>query len=253
MTPVDLLLAILATWFGIVLLGYAIVLPVLRRGPGGEAMNGVLWVIVKVYARFMHRVRGDGAEELRGRPFPGRLVVISNHTGAVDPLLIQSLCRFHVRWLMAADLMYPSLAELWKQQGIIAVARDGTDIGPAREAIRHVRDGGAIGIFPEGRIVTPPRQVWPFQAGAGLVIARSKAPVMLAWVSGTPSTNDVAKSLFTRSRARVHFEGPIDYSHLQDPVAITEDLRRRIEKASGWPRYDGELPPATRGVKLEMG
>ena len=171
------------------------------------------------------------------------MIVVSNHTGAVDPLLIQAGCRFYIRWMMASDMMVPWLNWLWKLEKLIPVARDGRDAAAAREAIRHVKSGGVVGIFPEGRIVNPPRQIRPFHAGVGLIIARTQAPVMLVWVSGTPDTTGTAKSITTPSRARVEFVEVVDFKGQRDPEVITQQLRERLAKAANWPLNDHPVPP----------
>ncbi len=216
----------------------------LRRGPGGDALSGIMWRVLRGYCRLVHRPTWAGLDLVPDTNRPGGLVVVSNHTSPVDPLLIQAACRFEIRWMMAADLMLPQLAWLWRRQRLIAVARDGSDIGPAREAIRHVRAGGVIGIFPEGRIVRPAGHVRPFHEGVGLIIARSGAPVLLVWVQGTPAPTDITGALFTRSRARVQFVERLEFHEKCDPRAITDDLRRRLARAAGWALCDEPPPPA---------
>ncbi|MHC5003407.1 MAG: lysophospholipid acyltransferase family protein [Planctomycetota bacterium] len=241
----NVLLAIVVTWLVVVGLSYGVVLPLLRRGPDRDALNGLMWIAIRVLARLVHRARFEGHEALRMNVDPGPLIVVSNHTGSIDPLLIQAACRFHVRWMMAEELMFPELKRLWERQRLIPVSRDGTDRASAREAIRHVKAGGVVGIFPEGRIVTPPRQVWPFFAGVGLVISRTRAPALLVWVSGTPETNDVTRSIFTSSRARVVFVDLIRFEDSLGAAEITDALRARIQAVSGWPLNDDPPPVAT--------
>ena len=139
--------------------------------------------------------------------------------------------------------MTPDLDWVWRTHDLIAVDRENPDSTSLREAIRHVKGGGAVGIFPEGRITMPPREIRPFLPGAGLIIARSKAPVLLVWVSGTPDTNKMKESLFTRSHAHIEFLGRFDFAGERDPAKIVETLRRAIHDASGWPLNDEVLPP----------
>ncbi|MHC4989881.1 MAG: lysophospholipid acyltransferase family protein [Planctomycetota bacterium] len=245
------LLQLLVAWLVLVLIGRFVVVPLLSRGPGHDPVTGLMWIALRLLALGIHRARAGGFESLRRDTRPGPLIVVSNHTGAIDPLLIQSACRFEIRWMMAQDLMYPALGGLWRRQQVIAVSRDGSDRASAREAIRHLRDGGVIGIFPEGRIVTPPRQVWPFFAGVGLIVSRTRAPVLLVWVSGTPETNVVSKSIFTPSRARVRFVELLEFTQGEDASTITETLRRRLHEISGWPLNDHPPPPPTT-VALEQ-
>jgi 1-acyl-sn-glycerol-3-phosphate acyltransferase len=230
MDGLRLIITLAAIWLAIVLTAWLVVIPWLRNGPRRDAALGVLWRVARILCRVVHRGEYLGLEDLRHRIDSGPLVVVSNHTGAIDPFLIQSACRFHIRWMMAVEQMTPAFKRVWEVLDVIPVARDGTDTGPAREAIRHVRGGGAVGIFPEGRIVTPPRQIWPFIAGVGLVVARTQAPVLLVWVSGTPDTNQLTKSLLTPSRARVEFVRLIHFEGCKDAAGIAEELRREIER-----------------------
>lgn len=241
---VPLVAASLAGWLVLVGLFRWIGSRWLSKGPG-DAATGVLCLIVRAYCWLMHRTTYVGLEHVPKTNRPGGLVVVSNHTSPVDPLLMQSACRFEIRWMMAEDMMSPQLDWLWRHQRVIPVARDGRDWGPAREAIRHVRDGGVIGIFPEGGIAIPRGQIRPFLSGAGLVVARCRAPVLLVWISNTPPMPQTGKALTTRSRARVEFIELIDLGDQRDPVIITDRLRQRLAEASGWPRNDEPLvrPP----------
>ena len=77
----------------------------------------------------------------------------------------------------------------------------------AREAIKHVRGGGVLGIFPEGGLERPARTILPFQAGVGLIIRRTEAPVLPVVVSGTPIADQAWTSLVRFSSSVVTFHG----------------------------------------------
>lgn len=243
MSPRTAILLAVAAAAAIAALLWLVVIPWLRRGPRGEILIGMLWRFLRGYVRIVHRSRFHGLEQLRHQINPGPMIVVSNHTGAVDPLLIQAGCRFYIRWMMASDMMVSWLNWLWKLEKLIPVARDGRDAAAAREAIRHVQSGGVVGIFPEGRIVHPPRQVRPFHSGVGLIIARTQAPVMLVWVSGTPDTTSTSKSITTPSRARVEFIEVLDFKGQRDAEAITQQIRQRLANAANWPLNDHPVPP----------
>jgi 1-acyl-sn-glycerol-3-phosphate acyltransferase len=177
---------------------------------------------------------------------PGSLIVVSNHTSGADPLLIQAACTFEIRWMMASDLMVDSAAGFWKWRRIIPVARTGRDTSAAREAMAHVKAGGAIGIFPEGGTERPPGQIRPFLGGVGLIVHRTQAPVLLVWISGTPECERALEALRRRSHARVRFVDLIRYPEKTKAEEIVRDLRRRLSAASGWTLNDEILPSAHR-------
>jgi len=229
-------LAILAAWYGIVA-------PWLRRGPRGEVALGAVWQLTRIYARLRHRLQVTGREHLpTGDADHDGLIVVANHTSAVDPILLQARSRFWIRWMMADDMMIPSLAWAWRLQRIIPVDRTSGDSRALKEAIRHVRDGGCVGVFPEARLVQPPGEIRPFLTGVGLLVARTRKPVLLAWISGTPPTRDMKAALMARSHARVHWIGRFDFAGERDPAVITERLRAEIARVSGWSLNDEPLP-----------
>ena len=217
-----------------------------RTGPGADPFTCMLWIALRVYARFMHRPTYAGLELVPGSNAPGGLIVVSNHTGPIDPLIIQAVCRFQIHWMMAVDMMMPSLDWLWKQARVIRVARDGRDSGPVREAIRHVKNGGVIGVFPEGAIVRPSGELRPFHDGIGLIISRTRAPVLLVWVTGTPDSPHMGEALSTRSQSRAVFVDLIEFDKGTDPASITRTLRERLAEATGWPVNDEPLTPPNR-------
>lgn len=213
------------------------------RGPGANPITGLLWVVIRVYCHLRHTPTYRGLQHVPETNSTGGLIVVANHTGPIDPLIIQATCRFEIRWMMAEEMMTAQLDWLWRRQRIIPVARDGSDMAAAREAIRHVRSGGVIGIFPEGGIVRPSGQIRPFHQGVGLVIAKTEAPVLLAWVRGTPEATGMMAALKSHSRSFVDFIDRLEFTGRRDPRAITSRLRSRLSEASGWPMCPDPVSP----------
>ncbi|MCL4210143.1 MAG: 1-acyl-sn-glycerol-3-phosphate acyltransferase [Phycisphaeraceae bacterium] len=229
--------------------------PWLTVGPRGSVTLGAAWRFARFFCRVVHQVRVTGLEHLPpGGNRPGPLIVVSNHTCGLDPLLIAAACPFHIRWMMASNYMTPEARWFWRWVDVIPVSRDGKDTGPAREAIRHVReDRGCVGIFPEGGIPDPPGRIRPFQPGVGLIVSRSRAPVLLTWVSGTPRGTSPFGAVIKPSRSRVHFVGLFDFTGERDPQAIADRLRAELARASGWPLDDQPVPTARKRARDPFG
>jgi len=244
MSGLTVALCLVAGWVLLITFLNVVVAPWLRRGPGGHLVLGLLWRLVRMYIRLWHRARFEGLEHLpAGDDDHDGLIIVANHTGAVDPLLIQGSAPFLITWMMARETMLPSLDWLWQHLSLIPVERTGRDAGAAREAIRTVRAGGCVGIFPEGRIVQPSGEIRPFVEGVGLIVRSTEAPVLCAGISGTPPTADLFAAIRRPSRARVVFSEPMKFSRADDAAAITEALRARLAELSGWPLVDEPLPP----------
>jgi 1-acyl-sn-glycerol-3-phosphate acyltransferase len=202
-----------------------------------EDLPAGMWLsFLHVYTRLVHRVRAEGMEELRRQKHPGPLIVVCNHTAGVDPLLVQASVEFEPRWVMAEDMRWRLGEGLWRYGEIIFVDRQKGDLSGTREAIRHVKAGRVLGLFPEGRIERPARMILPFEPGVGFLIRRSGAPVLPVIIDGTPETPSAWGSLYTRSRSRVRFMELIDYSAAGlSAEEITRDLEHRYREWTGWP------------------
>lgn len=213
--------------------------------PRDDVDAGLVLLGMRVYCRLVHRVRYSGLGHLAAVETRRPLIVVSNHTAGVDPLLIQNATRLlEPRWMMAADMRIPVLEPFWNWAGIIDVARYSADPKSARVALSHLKAGGVLGIFPEGGIERPPRSILPFLPGVGLLIRRSGATVLPVIIEGTPQVDPAFAALWHPSRSTVRFEEPIDYADAGMSAAqIVADLQARYEAWTGWPtnaaRADG--------------
>jgi len=212
-----------------------IIAPLLARCIMGDAPSALLWLFNKCYVRLVHHVRPFGTDIIPRGLYPGKLIVVCNHQSPIDPLLVQSQCRFKIRWLMAKEFMSQSLDFVWRNAEIISVARDGNDSAGLRVALKHLKNNGVIGIFPEAGIKEPREAIHPFSDGVGAMIAHTNAPVLLAMVDGTPSNDEMADAIFERSSSIVRFIDLIQYPKDATKNEITDDIRNRLSQATGWP------------------
>jgi len=211
----------------------------------GDILTGVLMRATQFYARLVHRLKVDGRSRIPAKKDAGPLIVVANHTAGVDPVLIQAVCPFEIRWLMAQDMRVSWLDSLWDWTRIIFIDRShkGGATG-IREAANHVKSGGVIGIFPEGRIERPVRTLFPFLPGVGVLIARTRARVLPVIIEDAPQVEPAWASLWTPSRARIRIMPVIDYGEddqRRSPRQIVEDLHSRYLEWTGWP--EGEHAP----------
>ena len=218
----------------------------LLSNPREDVIGGLLWHGARVYVRLLHRMRVDGREHIPAtRHGVGPLIVVMNHTAGVDPVLVQAACRFHIRYVMAEDMRLKRFNELWDWQRVIFVDRVSRSGHGTREALRHLAEGGVLGIYPEGGLERPPCHLLPFEPGVGLLVRRSKARVLPVIITGTPQVDPAWSSLWRPSRSRLQVMPPIDYDGSGlNAAEITKDLQARFHAWTGWPVM-GDPEPQT--------
>ena len=216
----------------------------------GDINVALAMFVVRLHARLVQRLSVVGRENIPASHHPGPLVVVANHTSGLDPMLIQSVAPFEIKWMMARDMQHPRLEWLWELADVIPVNRvevaregggagasgeathRGNDSGAARTAIRHLRAGGVVGVFPEGHI-TPPGRIGPFAPGVGLLVARSGARVLQVVIDGTARSDSMIAAFFTPSRARLRFLPMREYDGMSG-AEIARDLEQRLIAETGW-------------------
>lgn len=194
-----------------------------------EPLVGLAYQCVRLYVAIMHRGRASGLQHVPASRDAGPLIIVSNHTAGLDPLLIQAFVPCEVTWMMGRDMMLPRFAAIWEFLSIIAVEREGTgkagrDMAALRRAVKTLKGGGVVGIFPEGHIPNG-EQVGDFSPGVGMLMLLSGAPALVARVSGTPRADRAWKSLVRRSHSQVEFLGVVRANEGEKAEALTARLR----------------------------
>lgn len=232
------------------LLAWAFVSRGLVGNPRGDVDAGlVLWVI-RMYSRWYQRMKIVGAENIPDMDSAGPLIVLANHTAGIDPLLLIAACRFEPRWMMAQDMRVGAVEPFWQWARIIFIDPAAGSMGGARHAIRHLRAGGQVGLFPEGGLERPAGQIRPFGSGVGLLLKKSRAKVLPIVIDGTPTCDTAWGSLWRRGRCRLRVMEPLDYSESAlSPDEIADELRGKFLEWTGWEANDNPPEPPPRGGK----
>jgi 1-acyl-sn-glycerol-3-phosphate acyltransferase len=165
------------------------------------------------YCVIWHRLRID-----RRAPLPehGPAILICNHTCGIDHVLLQAASDRILGFMVAREYYdYPLLTPWCRLVGCIPVNRDGRDFTATRAALRVLKDGRVLPIFPEGHI-TPEsgRRIDEIKPGTSYLALHTGAPVIPAYLCGTPETDSIVKALVTPSHSRVIFGEPIDLSDI---------------------------------------
>jgi 1-acyl-sn-glycerol-3-phosphate acyltransferase len=146
----------------------------------------MLYTILKPMAvslmRLFFGLTSRGAEHV---PATGPVLLVSNHVSMLDPPLIGGSVPRRLSFLAKAELFkVPLLGGLIRRLGAQPLRREGPDAGALRAALRVLRRGDALLVFPEG---TRGEEgvLGPAKPGAGMLAVLAAAPVIPVYVSGS--------------------------------------------------------------------
>lgn len=176
-------------------------------------------------------------------------IIVCNHRCPIDPAMVVLAADRPMHWMVAKEYAeHPALAWFWRRLGVIPVSRGGIDTAATKQAIRLAREGGLVGMFPEGRINDTEQLLLPGRPGAAMIALRARVQVIPCYLSGTPYNGTIWASFFLPAKARLVVGSPIDlrayYGH-ERQREVREELTRRflheIAKLAGEPDFQPEL------------
>jgi 1-acyl-sn-glycerol-3-phosphate acyltransferase len=192
----------------------------------------------------LHRGRG-GASRLNQRyyrleqhhrdriPDHGPVVMVANHLGWVDGPLMAIVSPRPVHALTKIEMFSGPLGRFLFASGQIPVSRSEPDIAAVRTSLRVLRDGGAVGVFPEGA------------RGAGELKRLEPGAAYLALAAGAT----VCPLIFLGTRLPGQSLGSIPPRGSRLTMTYGEPLRF---EGHGWPRRRAELRESTDRVREAM-
>jgi 1-acyl-sn-glycerol-3-phosphate acyltransferase len=137
----------------------------------------------RYHLRSAFRIRVRGRERM---PVTGPVVVIANHSSMIEPQLIFGMLPRRSAFLVKAELfeLLNGLAgKFLVAIGQIPVKRGAIDRKPLMTAVGVLKDGGVVGIFPEG--TRGAGDVGAAERGAAWLVRASGAVVLPVATRGT--------------------------------------------------------------------
>ena len=141
-------------------------------------MNPYYWVgyhLSRLVAQLFFRFRILHRERMIQS---GPVILAMNHQSYFDPPLGGNACDRAIYYLARRNLLdVPLLGRLLPKLNVIPVDQDGIDRRALKTVIQVVRAGHGALVFPEGSRSLD-GQLQPGQPGIGLIIAKTRAPVV---------------------------------------------------------------------------
>jgi 1-acyl-sn-glycerol-3-phosphate acyltransferase len=160
--------------------------------------------------------------EVTGRerfPSGGPLLVVGNHVGAIEVPLLITYAPWQIEMLGPGDIPPPpAMHAIARLYGYTPINRGNVDRLPLMKVLDVLRQGGVVGLFPEGGIWAPGTQ--PAKRGVAWLSHRARAPVLPVGFGGLEGALKAALRL---RRPRVSMR----VGHLIPPTSLLPGRPRR--------------------------
>lgn len=138
-------------------------------------------IIARLGATMMFELKSYGIHHVPPR---GGVLLVSNHQTYLDPVILGVHLRRPVGFLAKSELFENKhFSWLIRSLNAFPVKRGEGDVGAMKEAIRRLKEGNILTMFPEGTR-TKDGEIGPIQAGIALLIRKAQVPVIPAVVDG---------------------------------------------------------------------
>lgn len=145
-------------------------------------LYSIVRAILGFLARLAFRVRVEGA---RNVPESGPAVLCANHISWWDPVLVTASTRRPVHFMAKVELFrYPVLGCILAKLHAFPVDRGKPDLSAIRDSIAVLKEGGLLGIFPEGTRQRGKMTLGEMHPGAAMVALRTRSPVVPIAIRG---------------------------------------------------------------------
>jgi len=183
------------------------------------------WII-----RFIFRI--NGGLEIKGRdniPMEGGAVVAPNHISYLDPPLIGAIVPRQATFMARRglfDIKIP-IMRWFIHRYAFPVDREKILPSTIKEAVRRLKGGELLVIFPEGRR-SDTGELLEGKKGVGMIASLSNAPVIPTLVIGTDKALPVGGRWLRRAKVRVIFDKPINFSTINASGNKYEIITKKI-------------------------
>lgn len=175
-------------------------------------------IIYSVLLKILFRPTIYGIENI---PKEGSLIFAGNHRHALDPIVVMSNTNRVVHYMAKEELFKGLHGIIFEKIGLIKIHRNKSNPLAVIEAENILKQGGTIGIFPEGTRNRTENELLKFKHGTVVIAKKTNTKIMPFAIKG--------KYKLFRKGLIIEFGKPIDVSKMELEEA-NEYLRNEVLK-----------------------
>jgi len=211
------------------------------------------WSIFRVWFRIRLNVKVYGRENV---PAKGPFIFASNHASYLDPILLGTSIYRSLNYMAREELFEKGfLAWALPKVQAFPLKRGAGDPGAIRQALRLLKTGKPLVIFPEGTR-SEDGQLHRGKPGIGFIVAKSHVPVLPAYIEGSFEALPKGVKTLKRNVVRVYIGKPMYFDRYlssgEDREAyrnISDEIMAEVARL----KDDGASPSRRPGASLREG
>ena len=138
-------------------------------------------LIYKSLLKVLYRPTAIGIENI---PEEGPVIFAGNHRHAFDPVVVMTHTKRFVHYMAKESLFKGVHGFLFKQIGLIKVYRTRNNPEAIASAVELLKNGGTLGIFPEGTRNRTEEELLRFKHGAVTIAKQSGSKIVPFAIKG---------------------------------------------------------------------
>jgi len=163
-------------------------------------------------------------------PAKGGYILACNHISNLDPFIIGVTTLRQLNFMAKEEMFRSKIGSFyWHQVGAFPIKRDEADFRAIREAIRRLKRGKLLVMFPEGTRGTAQRAK-KINPGVGLLVQKAGVPVIPIHLKGTEQVLPNDAKWFKRHPVTITIGEPVRFPEKtpnnEIALAIMEKIRQ---------------------------
>lgn len=178
-------------------------------------MKKFILALVRGIYKLLFKIEIEGIENI---PKDKNFLVIPNHLSFFDPPLVAAFLPVDMAYMAKESLFkVPIVGSVIKAFGAFPVKRSGNDMAAVKTAIRILKEGKPLTLFPEGKRVRTPGILGEGKPGAAMIASKAGVGFLPVGIKATYKF---------RSTVKMTVGEYIDFSEYSDKKLNSEMLQQ---------------------------